>query len=390
MLGALFAVGCGTAARALPQARGPRAEDSPSTAASSTAPFPAEASKPKEAPDAEARADAQRLVVVAGGDVELARAMGKLLLANPLHNPLRTVSGLLATGDVSFVNLESQLSEQGGVTMSKTNPLVFVGPPVGAEALARSRITIVSTANNHAWDYGRRAFEETLENLDRVGVLHVGTGKTHEDAVRAVVLNRGGFRVAFLAVTDIWNLGPLEKHVANDLVAQADAEALLPRITELKKDPAIDAVLLSYHGGDEYQDAPTTRTRGILRAAIDAGADAVLGHHVHVVQGVEWRRGRPILYSLGNLLMQAHRDHPETAYGYLARLTFSRTSAPRLEACPYRMVGLVPYPFVGQPGRTAFEGAFFSRLRQVSALLGSRMSQSPTGEDGCAELTPKP
>ena len=342
-----------------------------------------------DAGEAPTQPRANQATVVAGGDVELARAMGKVLLANPSHDPFKTIAAQLGTGDIRFVNLESQLSEQGGVTMSATNSLVFVGPPSGADALARARMTIVSTANNHAWDYGRRAFEETLDNLDRVGVLHVGTGKTHDDAVRPVIVDRGGFRIAFVAVTDIWNQGPLDKHVAKDLVASADAEALAAQVTLLKKDPKIDAVLVSYHGGDEYQDAPTLRTRAIVRAAIDAGADAVLGHHVHVVQGIEWREGRPILYSLGNLLMQRHRDHPETGYGYLARLVLARGVRPRLWACPYRIVGLVPYPFVGDPGRKVYEAAFFLRLRQVSALLGTRMTLGETDADGCAELTPR-
>ncbi len=331
-----------------------------------------------------------RLVVVAGGDVELARAMGKVLLRDPSHDPWKTIAPLLTTGDVRFANLESQLSDQGGVTMSTDNPLVFVGPPAGADALARGRFTIVSTANNHAWDYGKRAFLETLDNLDRVGVLHVGTGRTHEEAVRAVVVELGGFRVAFLAVTDIWNQGPLEKHPAKDLVAKADADTLAARVAELKKDPTVDAVLVSYHGGDEYQDAPTQRTRTMLRAAIDAGADAILGHHVHVVQGIEWRRGRPILYSMGNLLMQRHRDIPATGYGYLARLTLTRAERPRLEVCPYRIVGLAPIPFAGDPGRAVLERAFFSRLRNVSALVGSRPAIAASGADGCAEVSAPP
>ena len=327
-----------------------------------------------------------RMVLVAGGDVELGRAMGKVLLRTPTHDPFATVASIFASGDVRFVNLESQLSEQGGETMSPRNSLVFTGPPGGADTLARAHVTIVSTANNHAWDYGKRAFLETLDNLDRVNVLHVGTGRTLAEAVRPVIVERGGFRAAFLAVTDMWNLGPLEKHVARDFVARADGEWLAAQVAELKKDSTIDGILVSYHGGDEYQDAPTLRTRAILRAAIDAGADAVLGHHVHVVQGIEWRRGRPILYSMGNLLMQRHRDYPATGYGYLARITLSRGAPPRLEACPYRIVGLVPFPFVGDPGRRVYEAELFGRLRSTSALLGRPPSIGKSGVDGCAEV----
>lgn len=329
-----------------------------------------------------------RVVVVAGGDVELGRAMGQRLLREPELEPLRTLAPLLASGEERFVNVESPLSEQGGVTMSRDNPLVFVGPPVGADALARARITVVSTANNHAWDFGRRAFVETLENLDRVGVRHVGTGRSREEARRHVIVEHEGYRIAFLAVTDAWNQGPLAEHVARDLVAEA--EGLPEQVAALRRDPSIDAILVSYHGGDEYQDGPMLRTRRLLHATIDAGADAVLGHHVHVVQGIEWRRGRPILYSMGNLLMQAHRKVPATAYGYLARLTLERGAAPRLEVCPFHIVGLTPTRFVDAREREALERIFFTRLRRVSWLVDERLHLGPTGDDGCALVAPRP
>jgi poly-gamma-glutamate synthesis protein (capsule biosynthesis protein) len=338
---------------------------------------------------AAARVGTGRLVLVAGGDLELARAMGQRLLSDPATDPLATLAPLLASGDVRFANLESQLSEQGGVTISRQNSLVFVGPPVGADALARARITVVSTANNHAWDFGRRAFVETLENLDRVGVRHVGTGRTRDEALSPVILEHEGHRLALLAVTDIWNQGPLAAHVARDLVADADRERLPRQVAELRRDVSLDSIVVSYHGGDEYQDAPTLRTRRLLRAVVDAGADAVLGHHVHVVQGIEWYRGKPILYSMGNLLMQAHRGVPATAYGYLARLTLARGGVPRLEVCPFRIVGLTPTPFVGVPGRDAFERTFFSRLRRVSWLVEERLQVAATGADGCAAVAPK-
>lgn len=341
-----------------------------------------------EAPHDAAPPPRERVVVVAGGDVELARATGKKLLADPSYDPLAGIAKVLSTGDVRFVNLESQLAETGGVTMSSTNPLVFVGPPVGADALARARITVVSTANNHAWDFGRRALVETIENLERVGVKHVGTGRTLDEAERAVVVDVSGFRVAFFAVTDIFNLGPLEKHPAKDHLARADEVSLSLRIAEVRKAAGADAVLVSYHGGDEYQDAPLARTRSIVRAAIDAGADAVLGHHTHVVQGIEWRAGKPILYGMGNLLMQRHKDVPATGYGYLARLVLSRGRAPELEVCPFRTVGLVPVPFVGDPGRAVYEREVFLRLRRTSALVSQPLTISATGDDGCARVSP--
>jgi poly-gamma-glutamate capsule biosynthesis protein CapA/YwtB (metallophosphatase superfamily) len=352
------------------------------------APAPAPASAPTLAP---ALAPAPSITLLAAGDIELGRAMGQRLLANPAHDPLASIAPLLAAADIRFANLEGPLSEQKGETISPNNSLVFTGPPAGADALARAGITIVSTANNHAWDYGKRALVETLDNLDRVGVLHVGTGRTESDAYKAVVVERRGMRIAFLAVTDVWNHGPLVSHEARAYVARADRETLANAIVATKKDPSIDAVVVSFHGGDEYNDAPLARARDILHAAIDAGADVVIGHHPHVVQGMEWRAGRPILYSLGNLLMQMHKDHAWTGYGYLARLTITRSAATRVEACPYRIVGLTPLPFAGDAARTTFESVFFAHLRDVSSRVAiTKLAIGAPSPDGCATIAPTP
>jgi poly-gamma-glutamate synthesis protein (capsule biosynthesis protein) len=362
--------------------------------------------------NANANATRPSLVILAAGDVEMGRAMGKRLLREPTYEPFTTIAPLLASADVRFANLEGPISDQHGETMSPNNMLIFNGPPAGADALARARFTIVSTANNHAWDYGKSAMLETLAHLDRVGVLHAGTGASREAAHKAAIVEHGGARVAFLAVTDVWNQGPLDKHEAIDFVARADASELASAVAELRKDTTLDGVVVSYHGGDEYMDLPTARTRAIAHAAIDAGADAFIGHHPHVVQGVEAYRGRLVFYSLGNLLMQMHRDYAWTEFGMLMRLTLRRGDRPRAEVCPFRILGLVPLPLAGpqaapkasaswaQPApkasasgavpRKPLEALFFGHLRDISANLGGaseRVRFGATGADGCAPVT---
>ncbi len=324
-----------------------------------------------------------RVTLLAAGDIEMARVMGQTLLRDPTHNPFTTVSALLASADIRFANLEGPLSDQKGETMSPNNHLIFTGPPVGADALARGGFTIVSTANNHAWDYGKRALVETIENLDRVGVFHAGTGRTRADARRHVVVERRGLRVAFVAVTDVFNHGPLASHEADEYVARADPPVLAESIAAARKDA--DVVVVSYHGGDEYNDAPLTRARTVLHGAIDAGADVVLGHHPHVIQAVEWYANKPILYSMGNLLMQMHKDHPWTGYGFFARITLARGEPATLDVCPYRILGLVPLPFAGDASRAAFEGVFFAHLRDVSARVAP-IAVAAAGDDGCAAI----
>jgi poly-gamma-glutamate synthesis protein (capsule biosynthesis protein) len=265
--------------------------------------------------------------------------------------------------------------------------LIADGPPEGAAALSRARFTVVSTANNHAWDYGKPALLETIDLLDAAGVAHAGTGRDRDEARRPAIVESGRVRLAVLAVTDIWNDGELVRHPADAHVARAEAETLAEAVRAARAGGA-DAVVVSYHGGVEYGDTPLPRAREILHAAIDAGADAVLGHHPHVVQGVEWYRSRPIFYSMGNLLMRMHRDHPWTELAFMARLSVSPGGGATLAAvCPFRILGLEQRPLANDARREEVERWFYDHLSAVSKPLGGLKIDAP-GADGCAVVHP--
>jgi poly-gamma-glutamate synthesis protein (capsule biosynthesis protein) len=330
------------------------------------------------------------VVILAGGDVSFGRIIGQMLLKEPEKELFATVAPLLKTADVRFCNLEGPVSDQKGETESPDNVLIFSGPPAGADALARAGFDLVSTANNHAWDYGKKALFETMDNLDRVKVGYVGTGRNREEAYRPVFIEKNGVKIAVIAVTDIWNQGVLSKHPGAEYVARADPDGLPAAVRALRADPSIDAIAVSYHGGCEYVHEPITRTREMLRAAVDAGADVVIGHHPHVIQGVEWRAGKPILYSLGNFLMRMHSNHPWTGMSYLARIHIRRGEPPTLEACPFRVHGIEPLGFADRPNREMYERQFFDHLSLISKTVGG-VEIGPTGDDGCAPLTaPRP
>jgi poly-gamma-glutamate synthesis protein (capsule biosynthesis protein) len=337
-----------------------------------------------EAPPSVAPSRRETVTLIAGGDVSFGRIVGQMLIERPDTDFFAALRPWLDAADVRFANLEGPISDQHGETQKPGQMLVFTGPPEATAALARARFTVVSTANNHAWDYGEPALRETMARLEDAGVRHVGTGLDRASSRRPTFVDIDGFRLAFLAVTDIWNQGALAKHPADAFVARAEPEELAAAVRALRASGEADAILVSYHGGEEYVDAPITRAVTMLRAAIDAGADAVIGHHPHVVQGVEWYAGRPIFYSLGNLLMRMHRDHKWTELGYLARLELRRGEPPRAWACPFRIHGTDVLPLAGDP---AYERLFYDHLAAISKPLGALSIGTPAA-DGCAPLSP--
>ncbi|HET9930808.1 MAG TPA: CapA family protein, partial [Polyangiaceae bacterium] len=245
-------------------------------------------------------------------------------------------------------------------------------------------VTLVSTANNHAWDYGRSALIETLYNLNRVGVRSVGTGIDLAEATRIVSLDVKGMRIAWLAVTHVWNQGPIELHEGRDHVAWADMKALAPIVAEARREH--DFVVLSYHGGGEYQDEPAPPTERFVAAAVDAGVDVVIGHHPHVVQGIGFRRGKPAFYSLGNLVFGVRPEHPWTRYGMLAKITLSHASAPKVAICPYGIGDFTPKPFTGPSGDVS-RSLFLAHLKRASAFVGGAR-YGEVDAAGCVEVSP--
>lgn len=240
-----------------------------------------------------------RIRLLAVGDINLGRSVGQRILKGDTLFPFAGVCDTLRGYDIVFGNLESCLSDQNGETQSPDNNLVFTGPPAGAESLERGGVQIVSTANNHALDYGLDGLKETAANLKRAGVAFVGTAAGGGSLIGPLVLERGGIRLAFFACTDIMNRpgDGWKKYVA-----PADTAILLPKIREIRQ--RVDLIVVSYHGGEEYAARPAKRTREFGRALVKAGAALVLGHHPHVPYGIERLQDGLIVPSLGNFVFR--------------------------------------------------------------------------------------
>jgi poly-gamma-glutamate synthesis protein (capsule biosynthesis protein) len=301
--------------------------------------------------------------------VNLGRRAGQILLSGDTLHPWLAVRDTFARYDVVFANLESNLSEQGGRTVDPRSNIVFTGPPSGAVSLARGGVTVVATANNHATDFGLRALQETIYNLDSVGVRHVGTSATGEGLFDPVYMTVNGIRLAFLACTDVMND---QRRQWRKYVAIADTTLLFPAIR--RASDSADVVILSFHGGDEYTAKPTPRVTEFARAAVRAGVDLFLGHHPHVPHGMEITDDGYIIHSLGNFVFkQPGNFWTEHSYAVAVEMVRDssgmRISPPRIlpVACGFQ-------PRFLEPGPEA--DAILERVRALSRNERDLMEQS--------------
>lgn len=266
---------------------------------------------------ANAQSDSNDVELLAFGDINLGRSVGRMVLKGDTLYPFRLMADSLHLADLVFANLESPLSDQGGRTVHPRYNMIFTGPPEGAWSLRQGGIDVVSTANNHSFDFGMRALRETIANLKTAGIAFTGTSIDSVDVFAPAIVTVKGIRVGFIAFTEFVNQpGAWTGHISVFDSTMA-AEAIC-RTRE-----ASDVVIASYHGGAEYRDVPTMRSRQHLRWLAECGADVVVGHHPHVPLGVERRGSAWILQSLGNFVF----SQPQffwTQVGLAARIHISR------------------------------------------------------------------
>jgi poly-gamma-glutamate capsule biosynthesis protein CapA/YwtB (metallophosphatase superfamily) len=261
--------------------------------------------------------------LLALGDVNLGRETGQEILKGDTLYPFAFVRDTLAAFDLVFANLECTLSDQDGETQSPKNNLIFTGPPAGALTLKQSGISIVSTANNHALDYGIGANRETAQYLSAAGVAFVGTSGGERPLYEPVRVTVKGIRFAFFACTDVMNI---TDPIWRKFVAAADSAELLPRIRTIRD--SVDFIVISYHGGEEYAEKPTQRTMEFAHAVIAAGAALFVGHHPHVAHGIEEMGTGVIVYSLGNFAFhQPQRYWTQRSFGFAADIEKDQSGA---------------------------------------------------------------
>jgi poly-gamma-glutamate synthesis protein (capsule biosynthesis protein) len=209
--------------------------------------------------------------------------------------PFAATAAELHRGDIAVGNLEAPITRHGIEFTDKRYR--YRTPPKTAAALRDAGFAVVTLANNHMMDFGPAALCETLAHLDRAGVAHTGAGESLAAARQEAIITVGGKRIAFLAYSFTF---PTEFYATPDSAGTAPGYPRYFREDIARARAGADHVIVSFHWGSEQATAPRPYQLEAARAAIDAGADAVIGHHPHVLQGIERYKNGIILYSLGN------------------------------------------------------------------------------------------
>lgn len=245
-----------------------------------------------------------RFVLV--GDVMLGRLVNETLKREPATYPWGDTLPLFQQSDFRACNLECALADHGAPWSATPKIFHFRSDAKNVAALQAAGMTAVSLANNHALDFGEEALFEMLQTLDHARIARAGAGRTLDEAARPAVIEMQGLRVGWLAWSDNepdWAATATRPgifYVPTRVMSQR-ARRLFDLIGQLKED-GVDWVVVSAHWGPNWGTAPPADHPPFARALIDAGADLIVGHSGHVVRGVEFYRGRPILYCVGDFV----------------------------------------------------------------------------------------
>lgn len=235
---------------------------------------------------------------------------GDVLLSDHVLNAYQRAGGIqgvvddgyrhvIEESDFFMVNQEFPFSNRG--TQAADKQYTFRLPPEKVAMFTELGINVVTLANNHALDFGIDALLDSCQVLDEAGILHTGAGSNLEEAKKPVCVELNGKKLAMIGATRVipvadWAAGA--NHAG--MLASYDPAVLLEEIRRCAAEQ--DYVMVFVHWGIERDEKPQEYQRALAKQYLDAGADIVIGSHPHVLQGIEYYKGKPIVYSLGNFV----------------------------------------------------------------------------------------
>lgn len=285
------------------------------------------------------------------------------------------VIGTLYQADIVIGNLESPLTGTVTPTSAKSaeslkekkNFLFKAEDENTARGLKEAGFTVLTLANNHVLDYNEEGLVDTLDRLDGADIKTAGAGRNSREAGRPCMVKAGCMEVVVIAASDVVPEGFEATAEKPGIASMKDGDKFVERVKKERRIYPDALLVLSVHWGAEATYRPTHRQKQLAHRLVDAGADLILGHHPHRIQGVEMYNQRPVFYSLGNFQFDTNEPGDET---FIARLVYkdgSRVPA-AVSVKPVRIKD-GGFPVVLEPGSGGYS-SIMERLDKLSAPFG--------------------
>ena len=250
----------------------------------------------------------QDLILNFGGDLTFANHFQKYVKKHYSYPFAKFPE--FAAADISMANLETTFTFSDS---AQPKMFTFKADPAYVKVLKNGGIDIVTIANNHIYDFGQEGLINTMAYLDSAGIAYVGAGINKQLAHRPVIKNVKGIRIAFLGYYG------LKRHSDSHPATDDSAGTALRKLKLIRRDvkalrDSVNLIVVNFHWGLEKEHVPQEEQIYFAHKTIDYGADLIIGHHPHVLQGIERYKNRYIVYSLGNFIFGGNsRTYEQTA-----------------------------------------------------------------------------
>ena len=285
------------------------------------------------------------ITISIAGDVLMDGVVRKQINKNGYNYPWEKVNKYFQESDLSIVNLETSITTRGKKWPNKQ--FNFRSHPKNLKYMKEAGVDVVTIANNHILDYSNQGFLDTLNHLEKNKIPYAGGGRNKKEALQGVVVDVEGVKVGILAFSRVI---PDVKWYATDkrsgLVGAYDGytKDMMNRIKQMKEE--VDILVLSIHWGKERSTKPRKQEIDLAKSCIDAGVDIVMGHHPHVLQGVEMYKGKPIFYSLGNFVFGGKDKITRTTM--IGQINIVDKKIESINVIPCNIVNGRPIPVAGK------------------------------------------
>ncbi len=223
------------------------------------------------------------------GDAMFDRYVRKLIASSTCEGLFNEVKAEINSADLTVINLEGAITSNTSVAKPNGTDLRFTFATSTAICLSNVGVDVVSLANNHSYNFGEKGIAETKKLLNNAGVGYFGDPFNKTDVSFVKTIN--GKRIAIVGYHELY---------------YSNLENISAEIAKLKSENLADYVIVFAHWGEEYTYKANSIQKKMAREFVDAGADAVIGAHAHVIQENESYKGAPIYYSLGNFIFDQY------------------------------------------------------------------------------------